>query len=86
MKQNPDWALGLFLEDPYGSWHLIHNPLISTLAGIVYSGPMIGRKRVKQLQLTSFTFDFCITRFFEQSCMKKKGGPMVLEFHEPFLA
>lgn len=68
-----DWASAFFsFRDPYGSWHLIHNPLISTLADIVYSGPMIGRKRVKQLQLTSFTFDFCITRFFEQLCMTKR--------------
>ena len=71
-NSTPDWASVFLFRDPYGSWHLIHNPLISTLADIVYSGPWLVGKESNSKMLTNFTFDFCITRFFEQLCMKKR--------------
>lgn len=71
-KLNSWLGFSFFFRDPYGSWHLIHNPLISTLADIVYSGPWLVGKESNSKMLTNFTFDFCITRFFEQLCMKKR--------------
>ena len=59
-------------RNPYGSWHLIHNPLISTLADKLIQVHDWSEKSQTAKCWLVLHLTFCITRFFEQLYMKKR--------------
>lgn len=61
-------------RNPYGSWHLIHNPLISTLADIVYSGPWLVGKESNSFSWLVLHLTFVSLDFSNSRAWKKRVG------------